>query len=214
MDNSIHYPMFGFPTTPSRDRVTVVTIVAVLHFAVLVAWLMQPSGTSMPQHVMEVTMAVAPATQHTPEPQPRKAVTAPTPLPVEPMAQESETPVAMPSVPEPIVAAVPAIKAVEAEAPVIEPDYKASYLNNQPPHYPLAARRMGLQGKVVLNVEVLAEGVSGQLNVFQSSGHEVLDRAALASVKTWRFVPARRAGLPFTRWFRVPIQFSLKENEA
>ena len=93
----------------------------------------------------------------------------------------------------------------------IEPDYRAAYLNNRL-GYPLAARRMGIQGRVVLNVEVLAEGVAGQINVQQSSGHEVLDQAALEAVKHWRFIAARRGGEPYTRWFTVPIQFSLQGN--
>jgi protein TonB len=110
------------------------------------------------------------------------------------------------------VAAPPAV----AAAPVIDtaPDYKAAYLNNPRPAYPMAARRMGWEGRVVLNVEVLAEGSCGDASVFQSSGHEVLDNAALRTVKGWRFVPASRAGRPVTQWFKVPIQFSLKENEA
>jgi protein TonB len=94
------------------------------------------------------------------------------------------------------------------------PDYRANYLNNPRPAYPMAARRMGWEGRVVLNVEVLAEGACGGISVFQSSGHEVLDDAALRTVKGWRFVPASRAGHPVTQWFKVPIQFSLKENEA
>ena len=95
----------------------------------------------------------------------------------------------------------------------MEPDYKASYLNNHLA-YPLAARRMGLQGRVVLNVEVLAEGLCGQVNVRQSSGHEILDNAAMQSVKTWKFIPAHHAGDAVTKWFMVPIQFSLKDGEA
>jgi len=78
----------------------------------------------------------------------------------------------------------------------------------------MSARRMGWEGRVVLNVEVLADGSCGEVNVFQSSSHEVLDNAALRTVKGWRFVPASRAGRPITQWFKVPIQFSLKENEA
>lgn len=96
----------------------------------------------------------------------------------------------------------------------MEPDYKASYLNNPRPAYPFAARRMGMQGKVVLNVEVLAAGLCGQVNVHQSSGHEMLDNAALQTVKTWKFVPARHGGQDVTKWFKIPIQFSLNNNES
>jgi protein TonB len=200
------------PRSSLSECTTVVVIAAVLHLAVFAAWLMRPPGTSMPQHVMEVTMAFAPAAQPASAPQPRKPE--PKPLPVEPVVQADETPVALTSIPEPVVAAMPDIKAAEAEAPVTEPDYMASYLNNPPPPYPLAARRMGLQGKVVLDVEVLAEGVSGQVNVRQSSGHDMLDNSALHTVKSWRFIPARQAGRAITKWFKVPIQFSLKDNET
>ena len=55
---------------------------------------------------------------------------------------------------------------------------------NKAPSYPHMARRMGLQGKVVLNVEVLANGSCGQINVAQSSGHTALDNNALSAVKT------------------------------
>jgi len=95
-----------------------------------------------------------------------------------------------------------------------EPDYRADYLNNPRPPYPMVARRMGYHGKVVLNVEVLAEGRAGEVKLHQSCGYDILDNAALQTVKTWRFSPARRFGQPVTQWFLVPIKFSLEGNEA
>ena len=96
-----------------------------------------------------------------------------------------------------------------------EPSYKAFYrLKNESPSYPVAARRMGLQGKVILNVEVLADGSCGQVNVAQSSGHTMLDDNALKTVRTWHFIPARQAGEAINKWFKVPIIFSLKDNET
>ena len=164
---------------------------------------------------------------------PRIEKIAPAPLPVESVEQSDDAPAIMHSEPQQVIAAVPVIAPVAAIGPVIapvaaiapvvapstqatpdvEPDYKASYLNNHL-NYPMAARRMGLQGRVVLDVEVLAEGLCGQVNVRQSSGHEVLDNAAMQSVKTWKFIPARHAGDAVTRWFMLPIQFSLKDSEA
>jgi protein TonB len=102
-------------------------------------------------------------------------------------------------------------------APVVldaQPDYRADYLNNPRPSYPQAARRMGFQGKVVLNVEVLASGRAGQVQLHTSSGHEILDNAALQTVKTWRFSPARRLGQVVTEWFLVPVKFSLEDENA
>jgi len=133
----------------------------------------------------------------------------PTPQPV--VREVAETaPQVLPLAPPPVAA--PAA----ASAPVVdtEPDYKASYLNNPRPPYPMVARRMSWEGKVILNVEVLAEGACGAVNVFRSSGHEVLDNAAMTTVKTWRFIPAKRAGRAFTQRFKVPINFSLEDEAA
>ncbi len=221
-----------------RERVSVVAITVVLHLAVFAAWLLQPPSAPVPEHEMEVTVAmqaapvvqtetppVQPPPMTVPVRQPRIEKAAPVPLPVEPVVQASDTNSVMSSEPLPVAAAeaVAAVAPVAAAAqvvvpsapatPDVEPDYKASYLNNRLT-YPLAARRMGLQGRVVLNVEVLAEGLCGQANVHQSSGHEILDNSAMQSVKTWKFIPARQGGRAVTKWFMVPIQFSLKDNET
>ena len=219
----LHTAPLYFPSGTLRERAMVVALVMALHFTVFTTWLMQPAIAVVPEHEMEVAMLAAPVVvQAEPPPvqpppkivpiKPSVETSDPTPVPVEVAEppQVTNTPVVITPELVPVVAAAPVVKPVE---PVVEPDFKASYLNNRLT-YPLAARRMGIQGRVVLNVEVLAEGVSGQINVAQSSGHEMLDRAALESVKTWRFVPARRGGMPFTKWFKVPIAFSLKDNEA
>ena len=218
----LHTTPLCFPSCPLRERAMVVALVMVMHFAVFTTWLMQPAIAVVPEHEMEVAMLAAPVVvQAEKQPiQPPKILPIkqpvetpdPAPVPVEVAEQPKveNTPVVIPPEPAPVVAAALVVKPVE---PVVEPDFKASYLNNRLT-YPLVARRMGIQGRVVLNVEVLAEGVSGQISVAQSSGHEMLDRAALESVKTWRFVPARRGGMPFTKWFKVPIAFSLKDNEV
>jgi periplasmic protein TonB len=83
------------------------------------------------------------------------------------------------------------------------------YRNNPPPEYPSIARRRGYEGTVVLEVLVDERGRVSDLEVFQSSGHEALDRAALASVRKWVFEPARRGEQKITMWVKVPIRFKL-----
>lgn len=224
-----------FITSARGVRLISVALVVALHLAALFAWMVLPSSEPVPPQEMEVTIAMAIPPEAQPEPpappppkpvpQPRKVVPVPEPLPVQ-EARPAETPVEQPIAPVPVaapvqvaaapppVAAPPVVAPPPPPPPDVEPDYKASYLNNARPPYPYAARRMGLQGKVVLNVEVLAEGLCGEANVHQSSGHEMLDKAALQTVKTWKFVPARHAGRAITKWFKVPIQFTLKDNEA
>ena len=80
-------------------------------------------------------------------------------------------------------------------------------VNPQPP-YPMAARRLGLEGTVVLRVVVAADGTPASVVVLQSSGHAVLDGSALETVRArWRFVPARRNGIPVEDTVQVPIRF-------
>jgi periplasmic protein TonB len=45
--------------------------------------------------------------------------------------------------------------------------------------------------------------------VYRSSGISRLDDAALAAVKRWRFVPAKRGAQTVESWVLVPIEFEL-----
>jgi protein TonB len=110
----------------------------------------------------------------------------------------------------PVVAAPPAPPAPKVEEPVTEPNGAAAYLNNPPPAYPKAAQRQGLQGRVLLRVQVLANGHVGTLEVKQSSGKPVLDEAALAAVRNWIFTPSKRGTTPIDGWTQVPIEFRME----
>jgi protein TonB len=84
------------------------------------------------------------------------------------------------------------------------------YAKNPKPHYPQEARLKGYEGEVILKVEVLADGRVGQIEVKNSSGFEVLDRSALATVKQWKFVPAKQGEKNIPLWVNIPIKFQLQ----
>ncbi|MDP2152147.1 MAG: energy transducer TonB [Methylotenera sp.] len=97
-----------------------------------------------------------------------------------------------------------------AAAPVIEPpSFGAAYLNNPAPAYPMVARRMGEQGKVLLKVLVSENGKAETVKVDTSSGHHKLDLAAIEAVKKWSFVPAKRSNQPISAYVLVPVNFTL-----
>ncbi|MDD2737508.1 MAG: energy transducer TonB [Methylomonas lenta] len=96
------------------------------------------------------------------------------------------------------------------QAPLSQPSLQADYLNNPAPDYPDDSRRQGEQGRVLLRVFVNAAGVVEQVALRKSSGHPRLDQAALETVKTWRFVAARRGTEAVAAWVVVPISFSLE----
>ncbi len=85
------------------------------------------------------------------------------------------------------------------------------YRGNARPAYPPLARLRGYQGVVVLFVEVLADGRVGQVGVRRSTGHEMLDRAALEAVRSWRFEPGLKEGRAVTMSVEVPFRFILNE---
>ena len=83
------------------------------------------------------------------------------------------------------------------------------YGKNPKPVYPQEAREKGYQGEVLLRVEVLPNGRVGQVEVRRSSGHEVLDQSALATVKQWSFIPAKKGEVAIPFWVNIPIKFQL-----
>lgn len=87
---------------------------------------------------------------------------------------------------------------------------RPEYAANPPPDYPRVARRRGYEGLTLLRVEVLESGKVGRVEIADSSGFLVLDRAALKSVKHWQFVPGTIDGEKTGQWVMVPVEFSLK----
>ena len=199
----MHTPFPSRPeSTPLRERIAVVGVVVLLHLALFASYLLQPEAPAVLVNELSVSFANMQMQQADVTPQPKPKPREPDPLPAEEAVKQEVQPVQQDATP-------PSPVVLDAE-----PDYRADYLNNPRPPYPMVARRMGYHGKVVLNVEVLAEGRAGEVKLHQSCGYDILDNAALQTVKTWRFSPARRFGQPVTQWFLVPIKFSLEGNEA
>lgn len=90
------------------------------------------------------------------------------------------------------------------------PRYEAAYLRNPAPPYPPAARRRSLQGRVLVHAVVGPGGDCARAEVRKSSGHPILDEAALQAVRGWRFLPATRDGRPVAAGVEIPIVFRLE----
>lgn len=61
----------------------------------------------------------------------------------------------------------------------------------------------------MLRVLVTAEGAASEVRVLNPSSSPLFDEAAVAAVRKWRFVPARRGDTPVAEWVQVPIEFKL-----
>ncbi len=102
-----------------------------------------------------------------------------------------------------------ALDATDKVAARSDPVFDAAYLQNPPPVYPNSARRSGVQGKVLLTVNVTAAGTAGNVSVANSSGHSLLDTAAIEAVRRWKFVPAKRGSEIVEAKVLVPVEFKL-----
>ncbi len=77
------------------------------------------------------------------------------------------------------------------------------------PDYPSIARRRGWEGRVVLRLEIGADGAVGDVSVAQSSGRTALDEAAVEGAFRWRFEPALEDGLPVASTIEKAVEFRL-----
>ena len=82
------------------------------------------------------------------------------------------------------------------------------------PEYPAFARRAGIQGTVVLEVEVLRDGSIRDIRVRRSvqAGAGGVDEAAVAAIRRVRFQPGKSSGQPVDTLVLVPVTFTLQDN--
>jgi periplasmic protein TonB len=114
-----------------------------------------------------------------------------------------------PAEPAPPPAAV-ALARPAPPAPIIPPSPVEGIDTNRPPTYPPTALRRGEQGSVMLRVSVSPDGRPVAVDLAQTSGYPILDTAALAAVRQWRFNPAIQAGRPVAANAEVPVRFRLE----
>ena len=204
------------------SMVSLLTILVLLIHIYALMWFFAPEEKFTPAQAlqMEVSMVTisAPKPQVAP-PKPVEPPKKPLPKPITkkapPIVQKSPdfAPVEPVSAPQPTPAA--ASLATAATAPAVEhfteANFKANYLTNPKPEYPSIAKSRGWTGKVMLRVQVSPEGTANSVDVETSSGHEMLDEAAIDAVKKWKFIPAKKGETAVASAVIVPIVFSLRD---
>lgn len=112
--------------------------------------------------------------------------------------------------PAPVLAPPPPPPPPPPPAPVIQAKVGADFARKPGLEYPRLARREEWEGTVILRAQVLPNGRVGTVSVQKSSGHSVLDDAAVSAAKTWSFVPATQGGNPVAGAVTFPVQFKLQ----
>jgi protein TonB len=91
-----------------------------------------------------------------------------------------------------------------------EVDTPPRVVRKAPAVFPFAAKRKGLQGRVVVRCLISIQGNPGKMRIVQSEPEGVFDEAALQAVERWRFKPGILAGEPVPTWVRIPFKFELE----
>ena len=123
----------------------------------------------------------------------------PAPPPPAALPGQTETPAARPLAD----ATTPTNPAGLAAGSVPEP------ISRPAPTYPADALRNNETGKVLVRIEVGANGEPVAVSVVSRSGSRSLDRAAVQAAKRWRFRPAQQDGRAVPGTVEAPIVFSL-----
>lgn len=84
------------------------------------------------------------------------------------------------------------------------------YLRNPPPPYPRESRYNQEEGTVLLSVSLDSAGVVEAISIKETSRFNRLDEAAIKAVKSWKFKPAKVAGIGVSSSILVPVKFVLR----
>ncbi|MGV8931458.1 MAG: TonB family protein [Luteimonas sp.] len=82
-----------------------------------------------------------------------------------------------------------------------------------PPKYPADAAANRVSGKVVMIIDVAADGSVADARVERSQPTGVFDQVTLDAVKSWRFEPTMKDGKPVAGQVRVPVTFEMDRDE-
>ena len=94
------------------------------------------------------------------------------------------------------------------------PNRPAEFVSGDGPNYPAEARAKHVEGYVVVEYTVSAEGAVADARVVEAVPPQVFDQAALDAVVRWRYTPRYVDGVPAAATgVRSKVTFKLGEAE-
>lgn len=88
-------------------------------------------------------------------------------------------------------------------------DHRACSEHSVDSYYPALLRDRGIEGVVVLRVQVDERGRAAEVRVQHGSGWRLLDEAAAQVARACPFIPARRGDQTLVSWVEYPVRFAL-----
>jgi protein TonB len=227
--NVISLPSTQMPLSPLNiwkqvKRIGPLGAIILLHIAffyALSSGLLKKASTLVPKEVFATFVTP----EHAPEPAPpkeqpkpkpktvpivKKTVAPPLPVLNTPSPTAVTAPPSPPAPAEPVAAAAPEPSPAPA-APATPRTISSGveYIQKPQPEYPVASKRMGETGKVMLRVLVNDKGRAESVQIQTPSGFPRLDEAARQAVQRARFKPYTEDGKAVPVYAIVPIVFQL-----
>lgn len=156
-------------------------------------------------------------------PQPPSLVSAPVTLEAEASKARADLPllaaVAQQTAASPVSARPMPAHAVDAGSPAQLPAEHGDCAARQAARlYPAALRERGIEGQVLLRVQVAEDGRAAEVRVQRGSGWRLLDQAAQALALACRYVPAQARTQEqlqaLSSWVEVPVRFALQRGSG
>ena len=181
------------------------------------------STTSSPQpgkessSMVESTKQLSKVQKTTPEIKPltldqKPAQTPSTSQPVrtqaQPVQQVSSQPVVNTPTTQPAQQQTKAAESTPAPMPFVAIESQPELLRREPAVYPEIAKKMGLQGRVTVEVTIDAQGKPIQAKVVKSAS-DIFNEAAIEAVMKYSFKPAMMSTGPVTAKIMIPIDFRM-----
>ena len=202
-------------TSLNWPRIIGIAFVIALHAAALLALLI-PAVAPPAEKEQERRTSVVIVDAPPPPPPPPKQDTPPPP--VKNLAPPKTTPLPPPPEAPPVdvaeprptdIVTPPSPPAPPAPIDDVAATVDISSKNMNPPRYPPAAARAGIEGTVILIIDVDANGNVTNVAVEKSSRNRDLDRAAMEAARKWRFNPSVVNGQKAAGRVRVPVDFNM-----
>ncbi|MGD1044768.1 MAG: TonB family protein [Bacteroidota bacterium] len=176
-----------------------------------------PQSEKEPAPIVETSKQPAKIQKTTPEVKPTASEQKPVQTPVttqpsrslvQPIQQPTSQPVVNTPPPQPAQQQPKAAESTPAPMPFVAIESQPEFLHREPAIYPEIAKKMGIQGRVTVEVTIDAQGKPIQARIVKSAS-DVFNEAAIEAVMKYTFKPAMMSTGPVTAKIMIPIDFRM-----
>jgi protein TonB len=144
-----------------------------------------------------------------PQPQPRPKAP-PTPAKATPRPAPKPAMTQTATVPDAGTAQITQTAAAAPSSAIVWEHHPRFRIPPRPAVYPPRAIELGHQGEALVRVRLDSSGSAAEIVLWRGTGFELLDKAAMAAVRGWQFMPAMRNGHAVAAWVEIPVRFHLR----